>query len=118
MTGNLLTNDKAKDTDREAFEKWAISYDCPIECWNKEIGNYADHDTFYAAKGWQAARDHYAHKLTEMQAVTVMKNAIFNTWHTGGIRDVKHVALIAVKALAAAGVKFKPDSTKDIAYEK
>jgi hypothetical protein len=82
------------DQDREAM----------LDAWNhtKPIGwKNSDYRQFSA--GWQAARDHYAPKLTEKEAIDLIQKAMFEEKHTRGYSGT------AIDALKAAGVRFKEE---------
>jgi hypothetical protein len=88
------------DKDREAFETWAKSEGyLPKTVTRPYYGDvYLAESTHYAWKGWQAARDHYAPKLTEKEAVEI----VFN--HSS--IEAKSI----ITALRAAGVQFKEEA--------
>jgi hypothetical protein len=100
------------DQDREAFERWAIQY-------METLGYGARRDCFdpnHASAAWQAARDHYAPKLTEREAVEKAAYAIAETRYPGYGSMAKWVEVNAHRyeaeakaALRAAGVKLKEE---------
>lgn len=78
--------------------------------------------------GWKLCRDHYAPKLTEMGAVEIACKAawerdypdggsIYKTYESTNPQDkelYRKEVLPIIKALAAAGVRFKPNSTERV----
>jgi hypothetical protein len=92
-----------QDKDREAFEKW-IDFCADRD----EAGNYI-YEIQSAWEAWQAARDHYAPKLTDVEVVVIACGAL------GGVKLHQQIfwpsaAEKVIAALRAAGARFK-DST-------
>ena len=97
------------DRDREAFEKWFPTGKVLLE--DPFSG---DAPTGFKA-GWQAARDHYAPKLTEKEAVEAAEMAIAEA-RGKDIKLPSHVVTseelgkVAIAALRAAGIRFKEEA--------
>jgi hypothetical protein len=93
------------DNDREAFEAW-----------HKDKFGYVlltDDDPRWAS--WQAARDLYAPKVTEQEAVETAAKAIQERYWKGdlaiSIQDAKEVCTEFAKAtLRAADIRFREEA--------
>lgn len=83
------------DEDREAFEAWAKTR------WYGDgtTGSHDYHAYSIAETVWQAARDHYAPKVTEKEAEQLCDQAL---------RMAERPADV-IEALKAAGVRFKEE---------
>ena len=104
------------DHDREAFETWVKAEDCSIE---RDHAGYFAFGTALAYRCWQAARDHYAPKLTEKEAIELGAKAAYNfvfvdgnKWPRcdGGRIRPEEFRLATKAALRAAGVRFKDET--------
>jgi hypothetical protein len=100
-----------QDKDRDVFEKWALdegSYDLSTD----QDGDYIKPDTWELHRGWRAAREHNAPKLTEKEAVEIAAISIQKRYWEGdlaiSVGDAKKVCTELAKAvLRAVGVQFK-----------
>jgi len=110
--------------DREAFEQVAGAYfpHGPIHpaLYRKNDGKYFHTKVSHAWNFWQAARDHYAPKLSEKEAVEcaateIAKAAWVERYHHLQGADLGFVVAnaddreLAKKSLRAAGVRFKEE---------
>jgi hypothetical protein len=96
-----------QDKDRAAFEEF---YGLPRM---DSDGNFKDRRDEAAYKLWQAARDHYAPKLTEAEAVEKAAVALYNLEHKTQLDKVAEFESYwrknAQVALRAAGVQFRDE---------
>lgn len=100
------------DKDTEAFEAWALGY---LKCQypfcdantikNMMIPYRSQRCTLEAA--WQAARDHYAPKLTEKEAREIVSAKLSS--HSPIFLD-SPIAEQIVKTLRKAGVRFQEEA--------
>ena len=97
-------NSAMTDADRAAFQAWAT----------KAGYRLYDHRGFNKAAedAWQAAKDHYAPRLTAADAVEVVAKAIHHTpytipWDYSAVQARENARDKAKAALRAAGVKFR-----------
>jgi hypothetical protein len=94
------------DADREAFEKWAHSTN------RNELWVVGDKDIAYET--WQAARDHYAPKLTETDIPRIAKilceQAAFLNWEQSSFAAKNNWIRSVETALRSAGVRFKEET--------
>jgi hypothetical protein len=110
------------DKDREAFEAWCKNTSgYRTEGKTNPLLNrkeYTTVTTYSAWDAWRAARDHYAPKLIEKEAVRIACNAYANQQKAMGYGyypveagSATHESLMAVMAaLRAAGVQFKEEA--------
>jgi hypothetical protein len=93
------------DKGSEAFHNWFLSpMRLPLE--NPYSG---DAPTAFNA-GWQAARDHYALKLTEKQAVELLNKVLRNVNETTWIAGRANIGAAQAEVLRAAGARFKEEA--------
>jgi len=94
------------DKDREAFEKCAEGQGYRAKKITRPYYGevYTDEPTHHLWKGWQAARDHYAPKLTAAATLEMALVDISRQFHE------PHSQSVATKALRAAGVRFKEEA--------
>lgn len=93
------------DKDREAFAKWWLE--------PKEKPVYAI--DIAAWQAWQAARDHYAPKLTFKEAIEKAGDAVEKLVSRGkfpGDSEFDYALEMSAAALRAAGVRFKESEAK------
>ena len=115
-----------KDADREAFEKWAEGEGYRVKKITRPYYGeiYTDEPTHHLWKGWQAAHDHYAPKLSEQEAVEIACREFTKPDADGNLWDqtpenfaIKfHITSkylmrqSMARALRAAGVRFKKEA--------
>jgi hypothetical protein len=106
------------DKDRDAFEKWAFDNHHGTSR-NANTGFYNSAETAWAYDAWQAARDQYAPKLTEAEAVKTAARAIYDSnrekyWPVN-FQEASAAIQISITqaakaALRAAGVRWKEEA--------
>ena len=100
------------DKDTAAFEKWALSEGLSISR-NMSVRwvEYQDDKTDHAWDAWEAARDRYAPKLTEAEAVAKAADAIHAVIHQAVVEpEARRMKRAAETALRAAGIKFRDEA--------
>jgi hypothetical protein len=90
-----------QDKDREAFDSHIVS--AGTKQWGQTV--YDEH-----WKTWQAAREHFAPKLTEREAVEIVLIAFDKAYRSGDTYVAKNFIKGGIAALRAAGVRFKEKS--------
>ena len=81
--------------DREAFETWARS--SGVAANDRGCDNFFSETMRIAYHAWQAARDHYAPRLTESEAIEIIRRRGFGPANK-------------VQMLKAAGVLFREEA--------
>jgi hypothetical protein len=113
------------DKDREAFEGDCANNEVYVGCHHKHPEQYQLYETQLRWMGWQAARDNYAPNLTETEATKIAAMVCaeidYDEDYHAEFEDVglfiaqnwnsySETARAIVKALRAAGLRFKRDA--------
>jgi hypothetical protein len=93
------------DPDREAFEAWARSSGAAAN--DRGCDNFFSETMRIAFQAWQAARDHYAPKLTEKEVRETITTAFPASANFFYVEICGHRV---ISALRAAGVRFREEA--------